>query len=240
LPALIERVSQLVQERKSDSAIRRAVSAALGSKRVANLQIIKSGRHNVGDGIYIIAGNAAVTADGNGVVLAIGDCSLTARGTFQVGATDRAVLTLHDQVRAFASGDVEVRGSFGRVKGRAQGKVSGVARGQSEWVVAGNAHFDGVDGSALFGEGEARLRCYGDCKVRLRGRAFASLFGSTLGWFEEEASGEANGSSRAYTSTSAKVRQVGSEARVIPVEGSLPLSQRPWPVLYITEEAAQT
>lgn len=228
--AVLERVSKLVKENKTDAAIRKALATTLGAARLATLQFIRSGTHELQGGISIVTGNATIEANGDGIIIALENANITARGATQVFAADDSVLTLYDNVKAFISDNVTVKGSYGRVRGTARGTAKGSAHGQSEWLVMDNATFDGDDGTKLFADHDSRLRCFGDCTVRARGRAQVSLFGKAVGWFEEQSQGEAAGSSRAYYKQEAHVTAAGTEVRVIAVSDDKPFNCRNWPI----------
>lgn len=230
-PALLKRVSEttaLAPGTRWEPAIRELLAQHLDETALSGLILIDKGRRTVATGLAIVCGTAIVEATNDAIVIAVGQANITARGEAQVFASDNVKLALHDSVRFYAEGSVEVN-SHGRVRGRAIGSTSGNARGESVLILAGNARFDAFHGAYMYGEEDARLRCFGNSQARIRTRAFAQLFDNATGWFEGESSGEAAGQSRANIKQPAQVKQTGHEARIVTVEYGKPLTTRDWP-----------
>jgi len=231
-PALLKRVSEttaLAAGVRWEPAIRELLAQHLDEQALSGLVLIDKGRRSVATGLAIVCGTAIVEVTGDAIVIAVGQASITARGVeAQVFASDNAKLALYDGVRFYAEGQVEVN-SNDRVHGRAVGFASGNARGESVLILGGNARFDAMNGSFMYGEEDARIRCFGNSQARIRTRAFAQLFDNATGWFEGESSGEAAGHSRANVKEPAKVKVTGQEARIVTVEYGKSLTTRDWP-----------
>jgi len=230
-PSLLKRVSEttaLSTGARWESAIRELLTAQLDEQALTGLILIDKGRQNIATGLAIVGGTAVVEVTGDAIVIAVGQATITARGDAQVFASDKVKLNAHDGVRFYADGNVEVN-TYGRVRGRAVGFANGNARGESVVILAGNARFDAYHGAYLYGEEDARMRCFGNSQARIRTRAFAQLFDGSAGWFEGESSGEVAGRARANVKEPARVKLTGPEARIVPVEYGKPLTTRDWP-----------
>lgn len=225
-PALLARLSGLARKSGAEKSIIKALSDELGSNET--IRFIDGGTHRVSEGITVASGSAVVEATGEGFIFVLGRASVTARGACRLFACDDTTVALYGRVRAFVTGSAEVKGSYDRVRGHASGQAHGVARGQSVWIVSGNAEFDGFDGSWLYADDNAKLRAYG-AHARVRGKATASLFAKSIGWFEGLSQGEVHGEAHAYAKPSTNVRPIGVEARVITVPSHKPLTCREWP-----------
>jgi len=230
-PTLLRRVSEtttLSTGARWESAIRDVLASQLDEQTLEGLILIDKGRQSIATGLAIVCGSAVVEVSGDAIVIAVGQANITARGEAQVFATDKVKLSVHDGVRFYADGNVEVN-SYGRARGRAVGFANGNARGESVVILAGNARFDAYHGAYLYGEEDARMRCFGNSQARIRTRAFGQLFDTAVGWFEGESSGEVAGRSRANVKEPALVKLTGPEARIVTVEYGKPLTTRDWP-----------
>ncbi|GEM_PF-2426890 len=212
----------------SEGAVRKLLARSLTAAQMEAVRIFSGGRHEADGGVIVVFGDARLEATGTSIVLAFGGADVVARNGCRIYAANQVTLTCYDRVFVDARDEVTIRGSYGAVRGRASGRVTGTAHGRSQWIVAGDTVFDGLDCSALFVEGSATVRAYGNCRVRGRGRCRVELFGKTVGWFEGEASVTASEQSVSYCRESVSVRQ-GQQAQVNRVPAGRALPCAAWP-----------
>lgn len=214
------------QSAQSEADVRKLLAPKLTASQLETVQVFSQGTHEADSGIIVVYGGAKLDSTGASIVLAFGKADVTARNGCRVHAADEVTLTCYDRVSVDASDKVTIRGSYGTVRGRAGGQVTGTVRGQSQWIVAGKAVFDGVEGASLFAEDSATVRAYGNSRVRGRGCCQVQLFGKSTGWFDEDANVSASEESVSYCKDSVKVRQ-GQQAQVFRVPSSRALPA--WP-----------
>ena len=220
LAALLPILSTALHSEQGRASLIERLGEKFGAEKASQAKFILTGHHKFGSGIYLVGGDACVTAEGDGIVFATEHAQVVAHGHFDVYACDHADIKGFDDAQIFAVENVTISAASGHVRGFASGNVQGDVLDGSAWTLSGNARFDVRGAVTVEASDDVMLRMYNSSRLSAKGNVKAIMYERAMAWLKGNAKAELWGDTIAYADRLEHVKVLGGEARKVQRTGA--------------------